>query len=289
MINRLSVSVQKRWEERKKLILSADFRLSDTTAEKEDRIERAQKDYDYFVRTYFPHLCTDSESGEIIPSAPFHIDAANYLKKHRNARCLFEWARGHAKSTHISLITPLWLYIQETRTINVMLLVSKSEDAADRLLSDLQCELEFNTLLKSDFNIEIDSSYWGIGEFRTKDGVLFISIGRGQSPRGIKNRGKRPDYVVVDDIDDDEIVRNDARIAQAFDWCMNGTVLPALTRLGIVPANMMFSFNSEEDTGELWSRTAQAMQYYEIDPAWIKNRFGIEVTQKKNSENGFFG
>jgi len=223
MINRLSVAVQKRWEERKKLILSADFRfkLSDTTDEKEDRIERARKDYDYFVRTYFPHLCTDSESGEIIPSAPFHIDAANYLKKHRNARCLFEWARGHAKSTHISLITPLWLYIQETRTINVMLLVSKSEDAADRLLSDLQCELEFNTLLKSDFNIEIDTSYWGIGEFRTKDGVLFISIGRGQSPRGIKNRGKRPDYVVVDDIDDDEIVRNDARIAQAFDWCMS--------------------------------------------------------------------
>jgi len=84
----------------------------------------------------------------------------------------------------------------------------------------------------------------------------------------------------------EKFVNNDKHLVTNY---MNGTVLPALTRLGIVPANMMFSFNSEEDTGELWSRTAQAMQYYEIDPAWIKNRFGIEVTQKKNSENGFFG
>ena len=102
-----------------------------------------------------------------------------------------------------------------------MVLVSKSEDSADRLLSDLQCELQFNTLLKQDFGIEIDEGNWSTGEFMTKDGMLFISLGRGQSPRGIKNRGKRPDYIVIDDIDDDDLVRNPARVSLAFDWCLS--------------------------------------------------------------------
>jgi len=219
--NRLSVQAGKRWEERKKLILSADFRLSDNTDAKDARIERARKDYSYFVETYFPHLCTDSDTHQVIKCAPFQIEAARYLKLHRNARVVNEWARGHAKSTHVSLLTPLWLMIQEERTLNVMVLVSKSEDSADRLLTDLQAELEFNSLLKADYHIEIDPTYWGVGEFRTKDNRMFISLGRGQSPRGIKNRGKRPDYVVIDDIDDDELVRNEARVSQAFDWCLS--------------------------------------------------------------------
>lgn len=218
---KLSKDKWKQWEERKKLILSADFRLADSTEIKEARIERARKDYPYFVETYFPHLCTNPETKGTIRCGKFQIDAAKYLKTHRHTRAVFEWARGHAKSTHISLMIPIWLMIQETRTIHVMVLVSKSEDSAERLLSDLQCELQFNTLLKQDFSIEIDEGNWSTGEFKTKDGMLFIAIGRGQSPRGIKNRGQRPDYIVIDDIDDDDMVRNPARVSLAFDWCLS--------------------------------------------------------------------
>ena len=218
---KLSKDKWKQWEERKKLILSADFRLADSTEAKEARICRARKDYQYFVETYFPHLCTNPETKEITRCGKFQIDAAKYLRANRHTRAVFEWARGHAKSTHVSLMIPIWLMIQETRTIHVMVLVSKSEDSADRLLSDLQCELQFNTLLKQDFGIEIDEGNWSTGEFKTKDGMLFISLGRGQSPRGIKNRGQRPDYIVIDDIDDDDLVRNPARVSLAFDWCLS--------------------------------------------------------------------
>ena len=218
--NRITKEKWKQWEERKKLILSADFRLAGTGEAREERVSRARKDYQFFVETYFPHLCTDKETGEIIRSGKFQMDAAKYLKAHRHARAVFEWARGHAKSTHVSLLIPLWLMIQEVKTIHTMVLVSKSEDSADRLLSDLQCELEYNALLRSDFGIEIDEGSWSTGEFKTKDGMFFISIGRGQSPRGIKYRSQRPDYIVIDDIDDDELVRNPDRVGQAFDWCL---------------------------------------------------------------------
>lgn len=76
---------------------------------------------------------------------------------------------------------------------------------------------------------------------------------------------------------------------QVEDW-MNSLVLPALYRLGFLPEGLRFSFNSEEDTGQLWERTAQAMQYYEIDPTWIRDKFGIEVTGKRSTgQDGFFG
>ncbi|MFQ9020300.1 MAG: hypothetical protein ACLR6J_00380 [Parabacteroides merdae] len=145
-------------------------------------------------RPTLPHLCTDPETKQITKCGKFQLSAAGWLKTHPHTRAVFEWARGHAKSTHISLMIPIWLMIQERRTIHVMVLASKSEDSADRLLSDLQCELEFNALLKSDFNIKIDEGSWSTGEFKTADGMYFGGKGRGQSPRGIKNRGQRTDH-----------------------------------------------------------------------------------------------
>ena len=102
-----------------------------TEQERKDRIARARKDYRYFVRTYFPHLATTE-------CADFQVDAAVYMRDHENARGLFEWARGHAKSTHISLLQPLWLKIQPNAQPLIMILVSKSQEAARRLLGDLQ-------------------------------------------------------------------------------------------------------------------------------------------------------
>ena len=96
-----------------------------TEQERKNRIARARKDYRYFVRTYFPHLATTE-------CADFQVDAAVYMRDHENARGLFEWARGHAKSTHISLLQPLWLKIQPNAQPLIMILVSKSQEAARR-------------------------------------------------------------------------------------------------------------------------------------------------------------
>lgn len=184
-----------------------------TEEERRRRITRAQKDYDYFVNAYFPHLATSD-------CAKFQIAAANYMRDNERARGLFEWARGHAKSTHISLLEALWLKIQPNVKPLIMILVSKSLDAAKRLLGDLQAELESNDLYKADFGEQRGSGMWTDGEFVTSKGDLFIALGRGQSPRGIKKRGLRPNYIVVDDIDDDELVRNPRRVGETVDWLL---------------------------------------------------------------------
>ena len=114
---------------------------------------------------------------------------------------------------------------------------------------------------------------------------MSLLISGAQIGQDTKNGNRSKEEVAVEQLE--KYVNSDKR--QLEDW-MNSIVLPALYRLGILPDGLRFSFNSEEDTKELWNRTAQAMQYYEIDPAWIKDKFGIEVTGKRsNGQEGFFG
>ena len=215
--------LQQRWQQRIEWIQGQSFTITDSPQERDDRILRAQKDYDFFVKTYFP-LLAPKKCGK------FQLDAAAYLKSAKETRALFEWARGHAKSSHLSLLIPLWLKIQQPRQIHVMILVSKSEEMAVRLLSDLQAELQYNQAFIHDFGEQMKSGSWADGEFHTTDGCLFLALGRGQSPRGLKDRGKRPDYIVVDDIDDDELIRNPRRVGDALDWVL--TALAGTMEMG---------------------------------------------------------
>ena len=107
-----------------------------------------RNNYREFVEYYFPHWTLDRVTGKTIPSARFHIRAANEIKNNPQANFVYIWARGHAKSTHINVFIPLWLKCQEKRDINVFVLVGKSEDNANTLLSDIQAELQYNQSIK---------------------------------------------------------------------------------------------------------------------------------------------
>ena len=175
-------------------------------------------DYAAFVDYYFPHYTQNPQTGVQTPCAPFHIKAANEVKAHKNLRAVYKWHRGAAKSTHLDIFIPLWLKCQQRREINVMVLVGKSEDNANTLLADLQAELQYNQRYINDFGEQYNSGSWEEGQFVTKDGTAFFARGRGQSPRGLRYRSHRPDYIVIDDLDDDELCENPARVKRLTDW-----------------------------------------------------------------------
>lgn len=112
----------------------------------------------------------------------------------------------------------MWLMIQERREINVMVLVGKSEENAKTLLGDIQAELQYNQRYIHDFGEQYNVGSWEEGEFVTRSEVAFFARGRGQSPRGLRYRSHRPDYVIIDDLDDDELVESPARVNKLFDW-----------------------------------------------------------------------
>ena len=175
------------------------------------------------VNYYFPHFLTlrDKTTGEVIRTihnAPFHNAAAAKVKGTPNLKAVFMWPRGHAKSTHMDIFVPLWLMFQPKRLINFMVVVGKSEDSATRLLGDIQAELEHNQRIIADFGKQQGNASWQDGEFKATNGVKFLACGRGQSPRGLRDREARPDYIVIDDLDDDELCRNEKRVHDITDW-----------------------------------------------------------------------
>jgi len=190
---------------------SSRVNLHETASEKKERIERCKKDYAYMVSYYFPHYAE-------CECADFHIQAANDIRNNKFHVGVEEWARAHAKSTHFTIMIPFWLWMNDD--MNVMLLIGKSEEDAKTLLSDLQAEFEANPQIIADFGEQMGIGNWEEGNFVTKNGKAFFSLGRGQSPRGLRYRQHRPDYIVCDDIDDDQLVKNQKRVKEIVNWIL---------------------------------------------------------------------
>lgn len=196
---------------------------NETPLQRDRRKERLLANYSAFCEYYFPHFLTlrDKTTGEVlrtVHNAPFHNQAARKVMETPNLKAVFMWPRGHAKSTHFDIFMPLWLMLRPKRLINFMVVVGKSQDSANRLLGDIQAELEYNQRIIADFGQQKNLGLWTAGEFKTAFGVKFLAVGRGQSPRGLREREARPDYIVIDDLDDDELCRNEKRVHDLTDW-----------------------------------------------------------------------
>jgi len=188
---------------------STAVNFNESRSDQDARIFLAKKDYNFFVKTYFP-IYADADC------ADFHIKLANKIVKEKrdpedpNLIAVAEWPREHAKSVHCDVLIPMWMLANEV--LNGMILMGKNEEDACNLLSDIQAQLQHNELFIHDFGAQFQFGSWEEGDFTTKGGIRFMAIGRDQSPRGARKGEKRPNYAVVDDVDDDEIVNNQKRV-----------------------------------------------------------------------------
>lgn len=194
-----------------------------TAEQKDARIKRAKKDYNFLVTYYFPHWAKAD-------CAPFHVKNAERVRRNADYAGIWEWARGLAKSTHVDVFLPIWLHLFWEVPM-CMLLVGKNLEAAKVLLGDLQAEFEANPQLLADFGEMLDAGTWAKGNFRTKRGGRFFALGKGQSPRGKKNGPQRPNYVVLDDVDDDEEIANPKQVDKAVRW-VTRALIPTMDRNG---------------------------------------------------------
>lgn len=180
-----------------------------SAADKEKTVKKMLADYKLFFETLFPHYAK-------CECADFHIQLANYIDAHNDARAIFEAFRGAAKSVHTNIGIPLWLMFNEK--MRCMMLVGNNETAACRLLAAVQAELKGNQRIIQYFGEQQSIGNWEDGEFVTRTGVAFYAIGLGQSPRGTRNAESRPDYIVVDDADTKARCKNPARVREAVEW-----------------------------------------------------------------------
>lgn len=223
MSSRSDKQMLERWDAfRKNLQRETPAPINETDADKSVRIKRLLGNFEEFCKYYFPNYAS-------APFAPFHLKFAKKVAKSEKTYLVRAWAREHAKSVVAGLFVPLFEMFND-RLYN-MLLVSHSYDNACELLMPLMVNLESNQRLLHDFGTQKSWRGWEVGKFVTADGRSFRALGAGQSPRGSRNEEKRPDFILVDDIDTDEEARNPTRLKKKWDW-IEQALFPTLSISG---------------------------------------------------------
>lgn len=134
--------------------------------------------------------------------------------------------RGHAKSTavtHAYVLANICFRIKRH-----ILIVSDTEGQAVNFLNDIKNEFLENEQLISLFEVKRlskDTATEIIIEFQDGYSVRVVVKGSEQKVRGIKWRNTRPDLIVGDDLENDEIVLNEERRYKFMKW-FYGALLP---------------------------------------------------------------
>lgn len=72
--------------------------------------------------------------------------------------------------------------------------------------------------------------------------------------------------------------------SKRVEMLMNEIVIPALIQIGFLKGNVRFQYDQAEDLSVLWTRTKDSMSEFDIDPEWIKDKFGVMVLGKKETK-----
>lgn len=142
--------------------------------------------------------------------------------------------RGHAKSTAITHCYTLACMLFKERKFAII--VSDTYEQAVLFLQDIKKELVQNEDLINLFKIsalEKDAENDIIVRFADNTRFRLIAKGAEQKMRGIKWDGQRPDLIVCDDLENDEIVLNQERREKFRKWFFNA-LLPSRSDRGIV-------------------------------------------------------
>jgi len=157
------------------------------------------------------------------------------------ARIAIAAPRGHAKTTGITVSYGLATLLFRERRF--MLLVSDTEAQAMMFLGLFKAHLQENQQLIELFGIKRDAN--GVVKFQKdsatdiivefEDGKTFRIIAKGaeQSLRGVIWDGLRPDIILGDDMENDELVMNKERREKMRRWFYSA-LLPCMSSKGIV-------------------------------------------------------
>lgn len=177
---------------------------------------------EFFINTYFPHYVRSPEKSELHRYLFRRLPQIFASEK----GCLDAIAapRGEAKSTIVTQLTTLWCLVTQRK--RYALLVMDSIDQAYPMLEAIKAELEFNNRLRSDFpEIFGAGRVWQAGTIITRANQKVQVAGSGKKLRGLRHGAYRPDLVILDDIENDEQVRNPDQRDKLHNW-LKKTVLP---------------------------------------------------------------
>lgn len=180
---------------------------TDAAASKARR-ERSWNDYEFFCRTYFPHY---------VPTPYFSLFQLFAFKRipeiidgKADGREVHEAPRGEAKSTYETQLGSLWCIV--TGRKHMIGIIMNTEEQAAEMLESIKAELDTNPRLAMDFPEATGRGrVWQATSIVTVNNRKVKIGGTGKKIRGMKHGPHRPDLIWLDDLENDENVRDKAQ------------------------------------------------------------------------------
>jgi len=178
-------------------------------------IARSKRNCIFFGERYFPHLVTQG-------CAPFHSRLIEIVEDPVNDRVSILAPRGHAKSTWLSIIYPIWKIVKD-REIKIII-VSDTGDQAEMFLRLIKDEFEANERLMADFGVFYKKPSAGSPNVWKACDITVMRSSRAKEPTiicggtGKRIVGRRADLIIVDDPLNDENTENERQRRKTLRW-----------------------------------------------------------------------
>lgn len=174
-----------------------------------------------FAKYFFPHVIEGQEE-----TPEIHLDLYNELANKKDKVCIMP--RGYSKST-ISKIFIIKKIVYDEEPVIVY--VGNTMTDAQLHFASIKSELENNSDLIDIYGDLTPTGKkkrrkWSDKHFETSNGVSCIARGAGKG-RGININNQRPTLIIMDDIEDDESVRNPQRREKTEQW-VDQVMIPSL-------------------------------------------------------------
>jgi len=155
-------------------------------------------DFAFFCKYYLPHYFNK-------PYSPMHLELTTKIEalpqKIEGEKIALASPRGSAKSTVASTAQILWNICNSYK--KYILLIKDTYEQASLDLLGIKEELEENPIIHRDFG-DLVGNPWGKDQIVSSNDIMVQALGSGMKIRGRRYREKRPDLVILDDIENDE-------------------------------------------------------------------------------------
>lgn len=185
----------------------------------------AAVDLSYFGRAYFPHFFSRKspkfhedldeiwESGVLKSINP--LQKAKTINRLQGVKRAVAAPRGHAKSTNLTFKDVLHAVLYAYK--HFIVIISDTYDQSKGFLEAIKEELEENEAILNDFG-SLAGKIWREDVIVTKSKIKVQAKGAAQKMRGLKHKQWRPDLIVLDDTENDELVRTAEQRKKLKDW-----------------------------------------------------------------------
>jgi hypothetical protein len=187
-------------------------------SEKSSILAKLKDNMILFGKVAIPNMFS-SESPE------FHYDIANNLMEKEHKQINIIAPRGHAKSSIVGGVFPLW-HIMFEKGPKLIVLISRTQDHAVKLLGTIKDVLDHSSQFRQLFG------YWGMNsakiwskaEVELKDGTMILCKGTGQQLRGIKHGNQRPTLIILDDPEDENNTKTSEAMESNLRWLLQSAI-----------------------------------------------------------------